>query len=393
MYLRSKQNLALAILILLYDTAFVKQSKSQAKPLWAKTSVANLVRYKASGVYFARVRVFGKLIRQSLKTDVFSVAQIRLTDLIQEQRKAAEVWRASSTGKMTFGDARKIYEANLANNQRLKPAAKVYRNTTIKDLCKTWPGLDATDIRKITQRGCLEWAARFGQKYSPSLYNNTVGTLRHILEIGIQAGARYGNPAQAIPKVKVRQKVLKLPEQKQFLEMVRSIRAAGSGFSKSCGNLTEFLAYSGCRKGEAARVHGRDCDFTKGEIVISGDPVTGTKNWEIRRIPMIPDMRRLLQRIRSERKDEEWANTTVMQVRECQKAIDSACRKLVLSRITHHDLRHLFATRCIESGVDIPTVSRWLGHKDGGALAMRTYGHLRDQHSAAMAQKVSFTDD
>jgi len=35
-------------------------------------------------------------------------------------------------------------------------------------------------------------------------------------------------------------------------------------------------------------------------------------------------------------------------------------------------LRHLFATRCIESGVDIPTVSRWLGHKDGGALAMKS---------------------
>lgn len=174
--------------------------------------------------------------------------------------------------------------------------------------------------------------------------------------------------------------------------MAQSIRAGGSRFSKSCGDLTEFLAYSGCRKGEAARVHGRDCDFTKGEIIISGDPVTGTKNWEIRRISMIPDMRRLLQRIRTERKDEEWANTTVMRVRECQKAIDTACKKLGLVRITHHDLRHLFATRCIESGVDIPTVSRWLGHKDGGALAMKTYGHLRDQHSAAMAQKVSFTE-
>jgi hypothetical protein len=42
--------------------------------------------------------------------------------------------------------------------------------------------------------------------------------------------------------------------------------------------------------------------------------------------------------------------------------------------------------------VDITTVSRWLGHKDGGALAMKTYGHLRDQHSAAMAQKVTFAD-
>lgn len=61
-----------------------------------------------------------------------------------------------------------------------------------------------------------------------------------------------------------------------------------------------------------------------------------------------------------------------------------------IPKLTHHDLRHLFATRCIEAGVDIPTVSRWLGHSDGGALAMKVYGHLREQHSAAMAQKVTF---
>jgi len=30
----------------------------------------------------------------------------------------------------------------------------------------------------------------------------------------------------------------------------------------------------------------------------------------------------------------------------------------------------VFATICIESGVDIPTVSRWLGHADGRALVM-----------------------
>ena len=106
-------------------------------------------------------------------------------------------------------------------------------------------------IRKINERECSEWAVKFGQKYAPSVYNNTVGTLRHILGIGIQAGARYGNPASTIPKVKVRQKVLKLPEQKQFLQMVQAIRSAGGGWSRVCGDLTEFLAYSGCRKGEA----------------------------------------------------------------------------------------------------------------------------------------------
>jgi integrase len=71
--------------------------------------------------------------------------------------------------------------------------------------------------------------------------------------------------------------------------------------------------------------------------------------------------------------------------------MNRAAKVVGMVRITHHDLRHLFATRCIESGVDVPTVSRWLGHKDGGALAMKVYGHLRDQHSVAMAQKVSFS--
>jgi len=31
-----------------------------------------------------------------------------------------------------------------------------------------------------------------------------------------------------------------------------------------------------------------------------------------------------------------------------------------------------------------------VGHKDGGVLAMQTYGHLRDKHSANMAEKVIF---
>jgi len=71
------------------------------------------------------------------------------------------------------------------------------------------------------------------------------------------------------------------------------------------------------------------------------------------------------------------------------------CHKFGLQKNQHHPIyasrfAASFATLCIESGVDIPTVSRWLGHKDGGALAMKVYGHLRDQHSVNMAQKVTF---
>jgi hypothetical protein len=44
----------------------------------------------------------------------------------------------------------------------------------------------------------------------------------------------------------------------------------------------------------------------------------------------------------------------------------------------------------MESGVDIPTVSRWFGHKDGGALAIKTYGHLLREHSIAQRAECQF---
>jgi integrase len=370
----------------------MKANEIEKEPQWQKTPVANLVRNAASGIYYARVRVRGKLIWKTLKTDRMSVAKLRLGDFLKEENHRAEATSATIQGKMTFGDAVVIYRQQLLHSQHLKPSAKLYREKCIAALLKSWPDLEAMDVRKISATECREWASRFAGAYSPSVFNNTVGTLRHIIKIAIQSGARYGNPADEIKKVKVRQKVLTLPEHNQFLALVTKVRTAGGRFSKDCGDLVEFLAYSGARKSEAARITGADCDFINGRITIKGDPDTGTKNWEIRHIPMIPDMRRLLESIRADKEETTWLKNPVVGVRECQKAIDSACKKLGIARFTHHDLRHLFATFCIEKQVDIPTVSRWLGHKDGGALAMKTYGHLRDQHSADMAQKVVFTE-
>jgi integrase len=178
---------------------------------------------------------------------------------------------------------------------------------------------------------------------------------------------------------------LHLPEPEQFGLFVESIGAAGAWCSRDCADLVRFLAYGGFRKTEAANITWNDCDFNSGRI-----RVRVTKNGSPRSVPMIQDMKALLDRLKNERPDEP-AETPVMRVRECQKAMDRAAKIVGMPRITHHDLRHLFATRCIESGVDIPTISRWLGHKDGGTLAMKVYGHLRDQHSVARAQKVSFS--
>ena len=217
-----------------------------------------------------------------------------------------------------------------------------------------------------------------------------MGVLRAVFKIANESGALHRNPAEGIKRAKIRSKRLTLPDGSQFELFVKEIENANGRDSRKCAELVRFLAYGGFRISEARNITWADCDFEKGEIVVRGDLETGTKNWSIRRVPMIPEMRAMLERLRAERADEAASNP-VMRVRECIQAMKRAAKVVGMSQITHHDLRHLFATLCIESGVDIPTVSRWLGHKDGGALAMRVYGHLRDQHSVNMAQRVSFT--
>jgi hypothetical protein len=71
----------------------------------------------------------------------------------------------------------------------------------------------------------------------------------------------------------------------------------------------------------------RDIDFAAGEIVVRGDAETSTNNWELRRVPLIPDARTLFQRMRSDRADESL-DAKVFCVRECQKALDRACERV-----------------------------------------------------------------
>ena len=362
---------------------------TKLQPIWQKSQSTNLIRYVPSGTYYARIRIRGKLLRKSLNTNLISVAKLRLTDLEKAERQAGENQDALGNGKMIFGQAVDVFRQRIQGDASLKPRTKEYYEQRIVALLRSWPGLAEMELRRITKTDCLGWASRIGAAVSPTAYNHTISILRGIIELGVECGARYDNPARFIKRVGERRKKLPLPDFDQFLAFVAEVESSGSGFSGPCAELVRFLAFGGFRKMEASFITWGDCDFTKGKIVVRGDPETGTKNGEFREVPMMPEMRQMLERMRSERAA-ETAETGVMRVHECQKAMDRAATVVGMQRITHHDLRHLFATRCIESGVDIPTVSRWLGHKDGGALAMRVYGHLRDQHSVEMAQKVTF---
>ena len=374
----------------------MKQRK--AAKTWQTTRLQNLVRHK-SGRYYARAYADGKEFWKSLDTSHFSIAKARLAKFLKDHREfhPSLADRVSVSVKMTFGEAAEIHVRDLDDDTEVKESTRHYWRQCLTSLVRSWPGLNETEVRRITRNDCESWARRYRRTASPIRFNNTVAILQHVLRVGVDAGVIHRNPAinprdrikSPLKRRRPNNKLPDLPTRSQLFQLVEAIEHAGGGRSKHCADLIRGLAFTGLRKSEAAEVELRDLDFEAGELVVRGDPKTGTKNWKVRRVPMIADARLLFQKIRQERAKEP-ATAKLFRVREAQRAIDSACKKIGIARITHHTFRHLFVTTCIESGIDIPTLSRWVGHGDGGSLLMKTYGHLRREHSIAQAKRVSF---
>ena len=109
----------------------------------------------------------------------------------------------------------------------------------------------------------------------------------------------YSNAAAAVKRASVRGKDIALPTIEKFNALIAEMRNGHSRHSRNCADFAAGLAFTGLRKDEANALEWRDVDFDAGEIVVRGDATTGTKNWELRRVPLIPDARALFERMRS----------------------------------------------------------------------------------------------
>jgi integrase len=79
----------------------------------------------------------------------------------------------------------------------------------------------------------------------------------------------------------------------------------------------------------------------------------------------------------------------IFRLQQARKALSNACQRLGFPRFTHRSFRRMFITRCLELGIDVQTIARLQGHKDGGKLILDTYGFVSDAHSQRMAQLLT----
>lgn len=385
-----------------FYTLFMEVSKNET--VWETTNVTNLLRNRQSKTYYARVKVNGKQKWVSLKTKVFSVAKLKLSDVERAVRNQGQLTRGDTSSdksnETTVNRFITILQERIRNDPTLADGTKERRETAIKALIKTWPDLPQRDSRRLTRYDCENWGARalrdgtgfiapnvrtVRKGMSASSFNKCVDALRSVLEIAKAEGAIFDNPAKDLAKASLKSKRLNLPSGEEFQAIVKSVGTAGARWSVDCADLVRLLAYSGLRLREATSLQWRNFDPKRNQLTVAG---TKTET-SYRIVPVVAELGALFSEIRA-RRGTEPENAAIVHVGGCLGALKRACQAVGVAILTHHDLRHLFATRCIESGVDIPTVSRWLGHSDGGALAMKTYGHLRQDHSQAQAAKVNF---
>ena len=78
--------------------------------------VPHLLQYVSNGNYYGRIKVDGKVIRESLKTAVWTTAKLRLTDSLKGQQEAR-----GHVAPARFSEAVVLFERELENDTTIKP--------------------------------------------------------------------------------------------------------------------------------------------------------------------------------------------------------------------------------------------------------------------------------
>lgn len=339
------------------------------------TQVAeNLVRH-ANGIYYLRAKVLGKIVRTSLKTRDLKVAKVKRNAELVKARSNATARRPDQI--RTIRDALALLRAERANRPHVRPKTRQQDGDLLRIMERSLP-LDAHG-KTWSQAEAVEWWRKIAKQYSASVANKVLANARRMAAIMIERSVRTDDPTRDLKRIPATVAHRSMPSREEMDSIIAHIRRQKKRLCLESSRTVALLAFSGMRKGELSALKWADVGPEWLTVGASGR----TKSKRFRLVPITAPLRAVLDEMRA-----ECDTGLVAPIASPRRALSTACRALKLPNMRVHDLRHWFATWAIQGGTDIPTVAKWLGHSDGGALAMRTYGHVRDDHSLASAAKL-----
>ena len=306
--------------------------------------------YERNGVIWADVVHQGARLRfstrQTNKTEAKKVARELLVGKHSSSLIKTELKERSETSRTR--SLKKLFQRIMDNEYKLRPAQSSIQSNI--NVVLEFFG-DDRDITTLTQKDISEfkdWLFQQNKRFkAASTRNKKLLALSSLMKTARESWGMDNVPKLAfkVERTKVQRKFIYTDEQIQLI--VTHFKEQGDEFM---ADLTMYLSQTGKRLGEAVRLNKGDIRLDHGII-----DVWESKGDEPRGIPMTADVKAMVNRRTS---------FTELKYSTIEHRWAKMRNALGLSKeATMHSLRHTFATRLCESGVDIQTVQRLLGHK------------------------------
>jgi integrase len=223
--------------------------------------------------------------------------------------------------------------------------------------------------------------------------NLDVIVLRNVLRRAIDDGWIKTLPTENLRPLKWTAKKRLLVSAEEINHLCHASKEAtknGQQFS----DYIRLMAYSGARRNEVLRLTWADVNWERKQIAVGSDGLA--KNRESRVVDFNSSLEMHLKDMFERRApDSQYLFPSPQRGSKdvpAKSFVDSLKLTRVASglKINFHDCRHFFISMAVMSGIDYMTIARWVGHKDGGILIGKVYGHLSNEHTQRQAQRLVF---
>lgn len=234
---------------------------------------------------------------------------------------------------------------------------------------------------------------------SPSSVNSVITVIQNSLKVAESIGVVSNNPGSKIRRPQIKEKPIDcftLEEQKKIEKDILEGKK-----TKLYGVV--ICLYTGIRLGELLALEWDDVDLKKGTISVTktcyyvrdekgqyvriiDSPKTSTS---VREIPIPRQLIWVIKELKKSNKSSFLItnNGKPITTRSYQRSFEMLQKKVGISRRSFHTLRHTFATRALECGMDVRSLAEIMGHKNP-MITLNRYAHSLMEHKKEMMNKV-----
>lgn len=260
------------------------------------------------------------------------------------------------------------------------------------------PRLGAYELEELTVAVLQRFAAELSAHYAPSTTWNTVAVLRSSLRRAQNTGVVDSQFSDSLELPRVREKRVTCFTRTEQARIERYI--LGERRYKLYGVLLSF--YTGLRIGELLALEWADIDLARGILTVRRScrddwgqglkKVVDTPKTETSE-RVIPIPHRLIPHLREYRRAVSGKGYFVkgrrdeVSIRSYQRTFKLLLERLRIPHRGFHAIRHTFATRALECGMDVKTLAEVLGHRDP-TITLKRYAHSLIEHKSAMMDRL-----